>query len=316
MATRVVSPLPDSLTVDRFLGSLSPQGTVVHDRLRTMLHQEETLYKIRYKYDKKPLDSIGTNDDDTQTPSTPGTSSNEKVLNDLPSPDGVHNFPHQDAAVGCSNTEVTELLREKICEWSYKVVDHFEICRETVAISLNILDRFLEKVTCNEKEFQLAAITTLNIAIKIHETTPINLKSFVELSNGHFTVENIVCYECFILRTLSWHVRPPTPISFVRNFMLILPPTISPKNRSEILDFSSFVLELAVCDYSLATCRPSYIAFASILNAFDELGPDSVALDDQFEFLDNIFSFIGVTINSEVIAAKLRLERIYEESNG
>ena len=40
---------------------------------------------------------------------------------------------------------VDDICRQKMCEWSYRIVDHFGGSRELVAISQNYVDRFLDQ---------------------------------------------------------------------------------------------------------------------------------------------------------------------------
>ena len=40
---------------------------------------------------------------------------------------------------------VDEICRQKMCEWSYRVIDHFNGRREIVAIAQNFVDRFLNQ---------------------------------------------------------------------------------------------------------------------------------------------------------------------------
>ncbi len=78
--------------------------------------------------------------------------------------------------------------RTKICQWSFKVIDHFGMDREVVSVAINLLDRFLLKcdrtshsdessVFCScsccggqgvdSRTFQLAAMTSLYVAFKV-----------------------------------------------------------------------------------------------------------------------------------------------------
>mmetsp|Transcript_36799 Transcript_36799/g.56355 ORF Transcript_36799/g.56355 Transcript_36799/m.56355 type:complete len:203 (+) Transcript_36799:106-714(+) len=99
-----------------------------------------------------------------------------------------------------STPGVNEVWREKICEWSYQVVDHFDFNREIVSISLSYLDRFLSTRPVNKKIFQLAAMTTLYLAIKLNEQGTLKMSSLIELSRGYFMVEHIAAMEEAILR--------------------------------------------------------------------------------------------------------------------
>lgn len=99
-----------------------------------------------------------------------------------------------------SSGDINESWREKICEWSYQVIDHFDFSREVVMVSMNLLDRFLASRTVNKKVFQLAAMTCLFIAIKLNEPGKLTMLSMIELSRGYFKVNQMAAMEVSILR--------------------------------------------------------------------------------------------------------------------
>eukprot|EP00588_Corethron_pennatum_P032721 CAMPEP_0194348376 /NCGR_PEP_ID=MMETSP0171-20130528/106503_1 /TAXON_ID=218684 /ORGANISM="Corethron pennatum, Strain L29A3" /LENGTH=223 /DNA_ID=CAMNT_0039115713 /DNA_START=548 /DNA_END=1219 /DNA_ORIENTATION=- len=158
-------------------------------------------------------------------------------------------------------------------------------------------------------------MVTLNIAMKLNETHPLKLETLVELSSGCFTEENMITYEIFILRTLAWNVHPPTALSFARKFVQFLPSSVSSSTKKDVVEISRFLLELAVCDYSLVVCPPSFLAIAAILNAIDDLGPTRFP-HLQFDcavFLENIAHFVGGENNSGVTLVQERIAHIYQE---
>lgn len=99
-----------------------------------------------------------------------------------------------------STSGINDIWREKICEWSYQVIDHFDFSREVVSVSIHYLDRFLATRSCNKKEFQLSAMTTLFLAIKLYEPGKLSMHSMIELSRGYFQVEQMIAMEMAILR--------------------------------------------------------------------------------------------------------------------
>jgi hypothetical protein len=99
-----------------------------------------------------------------------------------------------------STSGINDIWREKICEWSYQVIDHFDFSREVVSVSIHYLDRFLATRSCNKKEFQLSAMTTLFLAIKLYEPGKLSMHSMIELSRGYFQVEQMIAMEMEILR--------------------------------------------------------------------------------------------------------------------
>jgi lipoyl(octanoyl) transferase len=105
-----------------------------------------------------------------------------------------------DSLASSSSSGINDLWREKICEWSYQVIDHFDFSREVVSVSIHYLDRFLATRPCNKKIFQLAAMTSLFLAIKLYEPGKISMQSMIELSRGYFQVDQMVAMEMAILR--------------------------------------------------------------------------------------------------------------------
>lgn len=105
-----------------------------------------------------------------------------------------------DSLSSTSSSGINDIWREKICEWSYQVIDHFDFSREVVSVSIHYLDRFLATRPCNKKVFQLVAMTTLFLAIKLYEPGKLSMQSMIELSRGYFEVEQMVAMETAILR--------------------------------------------------------------------------------------------------------------------
>jgi hypothetical protein len=99
-----------------------------------------------------------------------------------------------------SSCNINEVWREKICEWSYQVIDHFDFSREIASVSIHYLDRFLGTRQVNKKVFQLAAMTSLFLAIKLYEPGRLSMSSMIELSRGYFMVEQMAAMETSILR--------------------------------------------------------------------------------------------------------------------
>lgn len=212
-----------------------------------------------------------------------------------------------------SCASINDVWREKICEWSYEVIDHFDYNREIVAVSLSYLDRYLSTKPVNRKVFQLAAMTSLYLAIKLFEPTKMRMSSFIELSRGYFRAEHIAAMEEVVLRALQWQVHPPTPLTLVRHFMLILPDECKERKlQHEIKELARFLTELSVCDYYFVTKKPSSIAIAAILNAFSVMGENQIPSSARALFLKRIQDIAGYDPHcKEVQDCRQRLEETY-----
>jgi len=122
----------------------------------------------------------------------------QQKLRDLLCPE-THEYLSCSSAT-TSTSGINEVWREKICEWSYQVIDHFDFSREIVSIAVSYLDRYLSRRPVNKKHFQLLAMSCLYLAIKLFEPGTVSMKSMIELSRGYFLVEHMAEMEMSVLR--------------------------------------------------------------------------------------------------------------------
>lgn len=199
---------------------------------------------------------------------------------------------------------------KKICEWSYQVIDHFDFSREVVSISIHYLDRFLATRAVNKKMFQLSAMTTLFLAIKLYEPGRISMSSMIELSRGYFMVEQMAAMEKSILRALSWQVHPPTAYCFCKHILFLLPySAVSMEVRHDILELARFLSELSVIDYFFVDHRPSSVALAALTHAIEDI--PGVSQSDQTNFFSELDRVPGLDANSQEVQEcrnRLRLQ--------
>ena len=171
---------------------------------------------------------------------------------------------------------VDESCRENIVEWCFRVIDFFNLDRETVSFAMSYIDRFMAVHFVDRYTYKLAATTALLLAIKLHQPNKVNLNSVVEdLSRGQFGEEDVVGMELIMLRSLSWKLHPPTPVNYVLRMI-----ALNPSSSKSIQEFdiegvkhlAVFFVELSSWDYFFVTQKQSMIALAAIMNAMECLG--------------------------------------------
>ena len=132
--------------------------------------------------------------------------------------------------ISTTSDDIDKEGRMSLVIWLRKVQTALKLSPETVWIALSYLDRYLssgkgasqEALKCRYK-FQLAAITSFWIAVKIYESMKLNVSTLVKLCKGYYEESEIVSTEEDILYALDWRVTTPTPMEFVRIFMELLP---------------------------------------------------------------------------------------------
>jgi hypothetical protein len=89
--------------------------------------------------------------------------------------------------------------RMKIVDWCYRVIDHCKMDRETVTVEMDIADRFFsnqssfiaQRALLQCRDYELVVMTSLYLAIKLHERVLFRSDLFAEMSNGVYSVDKI-----------------------------------------------------------------------------------------------------------------------------
>lgn len=162
--------------------------------------------------------------------------------------------------------------RQRIVEWMYGVVDHCNLRRDSVAVAAHYMDLCVERgVVESRQHFQLAAMTALQLAIKLYDSTIVKLDSMIKLGRGLFTEQDVIDMEIKMLRALKWQVHPPTQICFLRQYMRLLPGSVSPHAKYTLAELTRFIAEISVCLYKFVDSPPSVLAYAGMLVSLERI---------------------------------------------
>jgi hypothetical protein len=106
--------------------------------------------------------------------------------------------------------------------WMYNVVDIFQLNPIVVATATYYLDQAAPRLIRSPSDYQLLGLTTLCLAIKVHETRLFPVEELVKLGNSGFTCDEVIQMEQSLLCVLNWHLHPPTPECFVHAYAELL----------------------------------------------------------------------------------------------
>ena len=90
------------------------------------------------------------------------------------------------------------MLLESFC-WSFSQVHYkFELMHETLFLTVNIIDRFLEKQVVPRKKLQLVGVTAMLLACKYEEVSVPVVEDLVIISDRAYTngqiLEMVICH--------------------------------------------------------------------------------------------------------------------------
>jgi len=170
----------------------------------------------------------------------------------------------------------------------YEFIDHYKFDREIVGVAINYFDRYISSQTswvdvCTKEKFQIIAITSLFLAIKLHSTSEDTLiesrsRALARLLYSHADPQEIYEMEMDILQKLDWHLNPSTLHQFALSFCQLHPLGDSRSTATSHLylyDATRYQVELAIfIPALLATFTSSVIAYAALKNAEEKIAAD------------------------------------------
>lgn len=214
--------------------------------------------------------------------------------------------------------------RSKMCNWSFQLADVTSLSRLAVSRSMHYLDRFVARegraLMNDAREYQLAAMTSLYIAIKLYEPLSMDAGLLAEISAGCYTTKEILNMEKRILEALKWRMNGPTSQEFACLLLGLLNPEgydYDLHTLACLLDVSKFQCELATADYDLSMkCKPSVVALAAILNSLDGMDDELLSSTSQYAFLTRMCNMMPSVNMAQVGFAQARLRQLFCLNSG
>jgi len=154
--------------------------------------------------------------------------------------------------------DVNAKMREILIDWLVEVHFKFKLKPETLFLTVNIIDRFLERKLVSRSRLQLVGCTCMLIAAKYEEIFSPEVKDFVYISDKAYTKEQIIHMEGVILSALQFNLTTPTAWRFAQRYGKVA----RADGRTQLL--INYLCESTLQDYSLLRFLPSQIAAASV----------------------------------------------------
>ncbi len=102
--------------------------------------------------------------------------------------------------------DVNEKMRAILIDWLVEVHLKFKLVPESLYLTVNLIDRYLEKEQVNRQRLQLVGVTAMLIACKYEEIYPPIVKDFVYITDNAYSKEEILEMERKMLQTLDFDI--------------------------------------------------------------------------------------------------------------
>lgn len=154
--------------------------------------------------------------------------------------------------------DINSNMRAILIDWLVSIQYKMRFSGETLYITINLIDRYLEIVKISRKDLQLVGICAMLIACKYEETVVPNIKDLVYITADAYNKEQVLDMELKIVTELKFDLASVTCLRFIERY-------------SDLLGFSQreyylarYFSELSLLDYHFIQYKPSALASACV----------------------------------------------------
>lgn len=149
-------------------------------------------------------------------------------------------------------------MRAILIDWLVDVHLKFKLLPETLFLTVNIIDRYLEKCSIIRQKLQLVGVTAMLIACKYEEIYAPEIKDFIYVTDKAYTKEDILFMEGSILSALDFNLTFTSSFRFLERYAFL-------SNFDEkMVMLARFLLELSLVEYKMLRYSPSNLASSAI----------------------------------------------------
>jgi len=166
-----------------------------------------------------------------------------------------------DTAYLARQPNITAKMRFLLVDWLVHACYAYKFEDETLHLTVNLIDRFLERKRVLHPQLQLVGVAALMIAAKYEEVEYEPCCSeFARLTRGEFSAKQIRVTERFMLTSLEFKLTTPSSLVFLSQFCKVA--GVAP--RSDAGHISGYLAELTLGEYKMLSALPSTIAAAAV----------------------------------------------------
>ena len=168
-----------------------------------------------------------------------------------------------------NQTHINERMRAILVDWLVEVHLKFKLVPETLYLTVNLIDRYLEKRQVERPRLQLVGVTCLLIASKYEEIYPPELRDLVYVCDRAYTGNVIIETEETILKTLEYQITIPSAHAFLVRYLK------AAHADKKIVQLACYILDGTLQSYNLLHYLPSQLAAAAVFVARRCVGRNS-----------------------------------------
>jgi len=164
---------------------------------------------------------------------------------------------------------INQRMRSILVDWLVEVHLKFKLVPETLYLTINLIDRYLEIREVSRPKLQLVGVTCLLIGSKYEEIYPPELRDLVYICDRAYSKQEILDMEETVLKALEYQITIPSAHAFLVRYLK------AAHADKKMVQLSCYILDGTLQSYELLHYLPSELAAAAVLIARRCVGRNS-----------------------------------------
>ncbi|KAJ8771081.1 hypothetical protein K2173_023406 [Erythroxylum novogranatense] len=173
----------------------------------------------------------------------------------------IENFSCVPPTYMAQQFDINEKMRAILIDWLIEVHDKFDLMKETLFLTVNLIDRFLSQQAVVRKKVQLVGLVAMLLACKYEEVSVPVVEDLILIADKAYTREEVLEMENLILNKLQFNMSLPTQYVFMQRFLK------AAHSDKKLEQMSFFFIELSLVEYEMLKFPPSLLAASAIFTA-------------------------------------------------
>ena len=149
-------------------------------------------------------------------------------------------------------------MRGITVDWVIEIHNKLALSPQTLFITVNLLDRYLDKVQIDKSKLQLVASSCMLIASKYEDINPPVVNDFVYFCDNSYSREEFLNMEMSILNTLEFAISMASSYRFLERFSQIA-------GVSQLIwNYARYLIELALLECRMVAYAPDLMAASAL----------------------------------------------------
>ena len=203
-----------------------------------------------------------------------------------------------------TESEITPEMRAMVVDWLLEVHQIFHFQEKCLFTTIQLMDKYLSKKLISIDQFQLLALTSLNIASKQEEVEYPILDNFITISKNTVTKQEMIDMENDLISTIKFDILSPTVLDFFQIYASIS--NLNPVEVSQGL----YIMNILLIDINMLKYKNSILAFAVLKLITKEENINKVIL-----FIEDINKKAYKINGNENNEAHILVDEINKENN-